>query len=137
VITESGEPHDVLDSHGEARGEPADAVGAASELLRTLGAPNRLAIVLELTAGPRCVHDLVDELGISQPLASQHLRVLRHTGLVTSSRRGRETVYSLTDAHVGHIALDAVAHGGETLPPETSSGSDAVHREHDDREEIH
>ena len=92
----------------------------AVELLRALGAPHRLAIVLELTGGPKCVHELVDVLGISQSLASQHLRVLRAAGLVSGAHRGKETSYTLTDDHVARIAMDAVTHGGEpgrrTLP---------------------
>jgi len=90
-----------------------DGLARAGELLRALGAPHRLAIVLHLADGPRCVHELVDRLGISQSLASQHLRVLRTTGLVAGARRGKETVYSLADEHVAHIARDAAAHGEE------------------------
>jgi DNA-binding transcriptional ArsR family regulator len=85
----------------------------AAELLRALGAPHRLAIVIELADAPRCVHELVDLLGISQSLASQHLRVLRTTGLITGTRRGKETVYALADEHVAHIARDALTHGSE------------------------
>jgi ArsR family transcriptional regulator len=85
----------------------------ACELLRALGTPHRLAIVLELAERSRCVHELVDVLGISQSLASQHLRVLRNSGLVTGSRRGKETVYSLSDEHVARIARDALTHGSE------------------------
>jgi ArsR family transcriptional regulator, zinc-responsive transcriptional repressor len=85
----------------------------AAELLRALGAPHRLAIVIELADAPRCVHELVDMLGISQSLASQHLRVLRTTGLITGTRRGKETVYALADEHVAHIARDALTHGSE------------------------
>jgi ArsR family transcriptional regulator len=85
----------------------------ACELLRALGTPHRLAIVLELAERPRCVHELVDVIGISQSLASQHLRVLRTTGLVTAARRGKETVYTLSDEHVAHIARDAITHGSE------------------------
>jgi DNA-binding transcriptional ArsR family regulator len=90
-----------------------DQLADASELLRALGTPHRLAIVLHLADGPRCVHELVDSLGISQSLASQHLRVLRTTGLVTGTRRGKETVYALADEHVVHIARDALTHGSE------------------------
>jgi ArsR family transcriptional regulator len=85
----------------------------AAELLRALGTPHRLAIVLELADTPRCVHELVDSLGISQSLVSQHLRVLRTTGLVTGARRGKETLYRLADGHVAHIARDAMTHGAE------------------------
>jgi ArsR family transcriptional regulator, zinc-responsive transcriptional repressor len=91
----------------------AGQLADASELLRALGAPHRLAVVLELADGPRCVHELVETLGISQSLASQHLRVLRTSGLVTGTRRGKETLYALADDHIAHIARDAVTHGTE------------------------
>jgi ArsR family transcriptional regulator len=102
----------------------AGQLADASELLRALGAPHRLAIVLALADAPRCVHELVETLGISQSLASQHLRVLRTTGLVTGTRRGKETLYTLADEHVARIALDAVTHGTEprrTAAPEPPS----------------
>jgi ArsR family transcriptional regulator len=89
----------------------ADELDSACELLRALGAPHRLAIVLELSEGTRCVHELVNALGISQSLASQHLRVLRASGLVTGVRQGKETAYSLADRHAARIARDALAHG--------------------------
>ena len=92
-----------------------DELADACELLRALGTPHRLAIVLELAASPRCVHELVDTLAISQSLASQHLRVLRTAGLVTGRRRGKETLYALADEHVAHIARDALAHGSEPV----------------------
>ena len=86
---------------------------AAAELLKALANPLRLQIVLALRDGPRCVHELVDELGASQPLVSQHLRVLRGARLLRSERRGREVAYSLEDDHVLHIAADALAHADE------------------------
>jgi len=102
----------------------AASLHEACELLRALGTPYRLAIVLELAEGPRCVHELVDALNMSQSLASQHLRVLRSTGLVAGARRGKETVYRLADDHVAHIARDALTHGREAghrnHPPDQS-----------------
>lgn len=86
---------------------------AASELLKTLAAPVRLAILVELGQGPRCVHELVEILEVSQPLVSQHLRVLRSARLVESERRGREVAYSLADEHVAHIVHDAIRHTEE------------------------
>lgn len=86
---------------------------AASELLRALSAPHRLAIIVELAAGPRCVHELTASLGASQSLTSQHLRVLRTSGLVVGVRAGKEMRYSLADEHVAHIAQDALAHADE------------------------
>jgi DNA-binding transcriptional ArsR family regulator len=73
----------------------------------------RIAIVVELSAGSKCVHELVDSTGATQPLVSQHLRVLRGAGVVRGVRRGREIAYSLTDEHVGHIVTDAITHAHE------------------------
>ena len=89
------------------------AYEAAGELLKVLSAPARLAIVMELASQPRFVHELVDRLGMSQPLVSQHLRVLRGARLVGVERQGREAVYSLADQHVAHIVADAIQHGAE------------------------
>lgn len=102
--------------------DPAPVTGdfdldGAAELLRALANPHRVGIVLELGTGPRCVHELVDVLGISQPLASQHLKVLRAAGLVRTQRRGREVAYSLGDEHVSHIVHDALVHATERKAP--------------------
>jgi DNA-binding transcriptional ArsR family regulator len=83
---------------------------AAGDLLRALAAPVRIAIVLELREADRCVHELVDSLGVAQPLISQHLRVLKAAGVVHGERHGREVVYRLVDEHLAHIVVDAVAH---------------------------
>lgn len=106
------------------------ALSNGCELLRALGTPHRLAIVLQLAEGPRCVHELVDDLGISASLASQHLRVLRTTGLVTAARRGKETIYTLADDHVAHIARDAITHGTEAghRSPSPSDPTTEVHQ---------
>ena len=86
---------------------------APGELLRALTAPIRLAVIDLLADDAYCVHELVDAIGVSQPLVSQHLRVLRGAGLVRTRRRGREVVYELTDVHAAHIVRDAVAHASE------------------------
>jgi DNA-binding transcriptional ArsR family regulator len=90
-----------------------EAYEAAGELLRALSAPIRVAIVTELADGERCVHELVEKLGVAQPLVSQHLRVLRGAAVVRGARRGREIAYSLVDEHIAHIVADAVSHARE------------------------
>ncbi len=92
---------------------PSSAYDAAGELLRALAAPVRIAIVVELGTGSKCVHELVEATGAAQPLVSQHLRVLRGAGVVRGVRRGREIAYSLTDEHIGHIVTDAITHARE------------------------
>jgi ArsR family transcriptional regulator, zinc-responsive transcriptional repressor len=95
---------------------PREILDAAGELLRALAAPVRIAIVLQLRESQRCVHELVDALGVPQPLVSQHLKVLKAAGVVTGERSGREVLYRLADHHLAHIVIDAVAHAGEEMP---------------------
>jgi ArsR family transcriptional regulator, zinc-responsive transcriptional repressor len=93
---------------------PGDAIfEQATEMLRALGHPLRLAIILLLDEQPRTVHELVGLLGAAQPRISQHLGVLRAARLVRGSRDGREVVYRVTDQHVARIARDIVDHAEE------------------------
>jgi ArsR family transcriptional regulator, zinc-responsive transcriptional repressor len=98
-----------------------DRLAGAVDLLKALASTVRLATVVELCKGPRCVHQLQQSLKasgrvVSQPLLSQHLKVLRGAGLVTSTRRGTEITYELADVHVGHIVNDAIRHSQEEHP---------------------
>lgn len=110
---------DAVHEHSPVSPEAApdrDACVAASDLLRALAAPTRVAIVLCLRTRPQCVHELVATLDLSQPLVSQHLRVLKDAGVVRGRRQGREVIYQLVDDHVAHIVTDAVTHAGEGVP---------------------
>lgn len=91
----------------------AHVLRTSSALLRALSAPVRIAIVVLLCESPRCVHELVGDLGLPQPLVSQHLRVLKAAGVVAGDRVGREVRYRLVDTHVGDIAVAAVTHAAE------------------------
>ncbi|MGD1170925.1 ArsR/SmtB family transcription factor [Mycobacterium seoulense] len=95
---------------------PREILDAAGELLRALAAPVRIAIVLQLRESHRCVHELVDALGVPQPLVSQHLKILKAAGVVAGERAGREVLYRLADHHLAHIVVDAVAHASEDAP---------------------
>jgi len=83
------------------------------DLLRALAAPLRIAIVLQLRASERCVHELVDALEVPQPLVSQHLRILKSAGVVAGERSGREVMYRLVDQHLAEIVVAAVTHAAE------------------------
>ncbi|HEX8496337.1 MAG TPA: metalloregulator ArsR/SmtB family transcription factor [Actinomycetales bacterium] len=101
-----------MENDQSGHGDDAGLV-ATAELFKILSTPLRLGIVVELARGARPVQELVGVLGASQPLVSQHLRLLRAAHLVRGERHGREVVYSLTDEHVAHIVLDAVQHATE------------------------
>lgn len=105
------------------------AYEAASDLLRALASPTRVAIVLLLRERPQCVHEVVGALALSQPLISQHLRVLKDAGVVRGNRSGREIVYELVDDHLAHIVTDALTHAMEpSSGVEPTAGDGGVSR---------
>jgi DNA-binding transcriptional ArsR family regulator len=65
-----------------------DAFNAVAE-------PRRRQILDVLAEGERPVNELVAILGLSQPLVSKHLRVLREVGLVGVRDEGRQRIYRL------------------------------------------
>jgi DNA-binding transcriptional ArsR family regulator len=73
------------------------------EIWTTLADRNRRAILAELAEGERTVSQLTDCLPITQPAVSQHLKVLRHVGLVSDRAEGTRRIYRLNEA--GVVAL--------------------------------
>jgi DNA-binding transcriptional ArsR family regulator len=63
--------------------------------LGALGDPTRRAIFEQLSDRPSAVGDLAELLPVSRPAVSQHLKVLKDAGLVTSHRDGSRNIYSL------------------------------------------
>jgi DNA-binding transcriptional ArsR family regulator len=73
-----------------------DAFNAVAE-------PRRREILDALVAGERSVGELVDRLGVTQPVVSKHLRVLREVGLVRARDDGRQRFYSLDPAPLREV----------------------------------
>jgi ArsR family transcriptional regulator len=68
---------------------------AVARCCRALSDGTRLQVLEILADGERCVCELTDRLGISQPLLSHHLKVLRDEGLIAARREGRWMRYRL------------------------------------------
>ena len=60
-----------------------------------LGDPTRRAIFERLARGPTAVGELAQELPVSRPAVSQHLRVLKRAGLVSDQREGSRRLYEV------------------------------------------
>jgi DNA-binding transcriptional ArsR family regulator len=69
----------------------------------TLGDGTRRAILECLAKRPRAVGELADELPVSRPAVSQHLKVLKETGLVTEDAVGTRRIYRLNPAGVSAL----------------------------------
>ena len=65
-----------------------------------LGDGTRRAIVLALAERPRSVGEIADGLPVTRPAVSQHLKVLKESGLVTEQAVGTRRVYQLNAAGV-------------------------------------
>lgn len=89
--------------------DPAFARSAA-ESIQALSAPSRLRILARLHAGPASVNEIAGAVGMEGSAVSHQLRLLRHLGLVTGSRDGRQVVYELYDDHVADLLEQVVSH---------------------------
>src|ERR1700750_372977 len=74
--------------------------GAPGDPFDALGDPNRRAIVELLGESGRSVQELADELPISRPAVSRHLRLLKSAGLVFEEPQGTRRVYRLHEQGV-------------------------------------
>ncbi|MDR7329963.1 ArsR/SmtB family transcription factor [Corynebacterium guangdongense] len=89
-----------------------EALDGLTDILGALDSKLRIRILLALRQREHVVHELVVALGKSQPLISQHLRVLKRVGIVESERSGREVVYRInseTAVSIIDTAAEAVA----------------------------
>ena len=68
---------------------------ASADAFTAVAEPRRRQIVDLLADGERSVTDLVEAMGVVQPLVSKHLRVLREVGLVEVREVGRQRLYRL------------------------------------------
>ena len=65
------------------------------DALDALGDANRRAIVEILASGERSVQEIADQLPISRPAVSRHLRLLKQAGLVSDETQGTRHMYGL------------------------------------------
>jgi DNA-binding transcriptional ArsR family regulator len=68
----------------------------AAPLFDALGDPNRLRIIVRLCdLGPSSTSQVTQVIPVTRQAASKHLALLENAGLVTSTRRGRERVWTV------------------------------------------
>lgn len=79
------------------------AIDLQAKLFRGFGDPSRLAILEALRSGPLTVGEIVQETGLLQSNASNHLACLRECGLVVSEQNWRYVTYQLSDDRVGEL----------------------------------
>jgi DNA-binding transcriptional ArsR family regulator len=85
-------------------------VQVAADSIQALSAPSRLRILARLHAGSASVNEIALAVAMEGSAVSHQLRLLRHLGLVTGRRAGRQVVYELYDDHVAELLEQVVGH---------------------------
>ena len=72
-------------------------------LLAAFSDPTRREILDKLRAGPRAVGEIAAGMPISRPAVSQHLKVLKDSGLVTETRAGTRHYFAIAPEGIGEL----------------------------------
>ena len=83
----------------------------SAELFRLLGDGSRAKVFWLLCHSERCVGEIAEATGMTSPAVSHHLRLLRKSGLIQSSRKGKEVYYraaSTPASETLHSALESI-----------------------------
>ena len=76
------------------------ALRPIASICKILSDENRLRLLLAIRDEKKSVSQLVEELGLSQPLVSHHLKELRYRHLVKAQRNGPFVYYELTNPNI-------------------------------------
>ena len=90
--------------------DSADFARRAADSVQALATPSRLRILARLHGGPASVNEIAAAVGMEASAVSHQLRLLRHLGLVTGEREGRQVMYELYDDHVADLLEQVVSH---------------------------
>ena len=90
----------LLEIHSDATPLLDEHFQTASFLAKSLSDENRLRILLCISSGKKSVGGIVEELGLSQPLVSHHLKELKRSLLARIERSGPFIYYELSDSRI-------------------------------------
>ena len=80
-----------------------EALGHASECLKTLAHPVRLRMVQMMLHNRYTVGELAKVCEVPSHMASEHLRLMQRCGLLIGEREGRRMYYQVGDTHLQDI----------------------------------
>jgi len=81
-----------------------DSLNEASEMLKAMAHPLRIAILRLLKAGkPLTVSEIHELLNIEQSSASHHLGILKTRGIVCAKRKGKNIYYTISHERISNV----------------------------------
>lgn len=73
-----------------------EEINELAAMAKVMAHPARLSIIKYISAQKDCIcNDIVDEIGLSQPTISQHLKVIGEAGLLKGNFKGKSFCYCL------------------------------------------
>ena len=109
-------PHGI----SKKRGMDDDRLQPLAFVAKALSDENRLRILLSVSNGKKSVSAIVEELELSQPLVSHHLKELKRSLLVTVERRGPFIYYEIADTRIMKILEELKTIAGDLLANRTT-----------------
>jgi DNA-binding transcriptional ArsR family regulator len=106
-------------------------VGTYIDALTALADPTRRAVFERLKDGPKSVTELAAGLPVSRPAVSQHLKVLKETGLVVDHAVGTRRLYQLNPAGLGPLRAWLDRFWDQTLAAFATATENEGNEEHD------
>ena len=82
-----------------------------AKMFKALGDENRIRIIRRICCNDEvCACDLLEDLDVTQPTLSHHMKLLKECGLVDARTEGRWMYYSLNEEHLSVLkeAIDAI-----------------------------
>ena len=86
-----------------AFGDPAAGPGSEARGFEALGDANRREILRILSGGGKPVQEIADEMTISRPAVSRHLRLLKDAGMVAERAQGARRIYYLQERGIDAV----------------------------------
>lgn len=93
-------------------------MGELADIYSALGDASRLGIVIYLLDNEANVSQIANNVNLSQPLVSHHLRLLKDLRILKSRKKGQCVYYSLNDDHIKEIVevgILHISHGGHDV----------------------
>lgn len=83
--------------------------------LKSLANPIRQSVIDELARQPMSVRELTSKIDVSQPVMSQHLKVLKDTGLISARSEGTRNIYCINKDKLDEIRAFWTGHWSSLL----------------------
>lgn len=80
-----------------------EALTHAAECLKTIAHPVRLRMIQMLLRRRYTVGELAESCEVASHVASEHLRLMQHCGLMSSEKDGRRVYYQVAEPHLGKV----------------------------------